>query len=53
MSALKGGRHLLQEVESLRKVPKSKSVNRREKQFGLTSNETAQIFKLTLGSLAL
>ena len=30
MSALKGERHLLQEVESLRKVPKTKSVNKRE-----------------------
>lgn len=31
MSAIKGGRHLLQEVESLRKVPKTKSVNKRDR----------------------
>ena len=31
MSAIKGGRHLLQEVESFRKVPKTKSVNKRDR----------------------
>lgn len=43
MSALKGERHLLQEVESLWKVPKTKSVNKREKQFGLTKLDSANL----------
>lgn len=43
MSAIQGGRHLLQEVESLRKVPKTKSVNKRDKQFGLTKLDSTDL----------
>lgn len=43
MSAIKGGRHLLQEVETLRKVPKTKSVNKRDKQFGLTKLDSTDL----------
>lgn len=43
MSAIKGGRHLLQEVESLRKVPKTKSVNKRDKEFGLTKLDSTDL----------
>ena len=39
MSAIQGGRHLLQEVESLRKVPKTKSVNK----FGLTKLDSTDL----------